>query len=152
MSATTAFGQVAQALAAALLTAPAVAGGNVKANPVRPWPREVAQAVSLRLLQAQRVEGTNCGEVWALSMQAECEARATDAASLADPAMAVDSLLSQVAARIAAADLSACGVTERSVDDAVVWEVDAADTPVVLASLRFGFNVHVTDGLTVPAA
>ncbi len=148
MSAVTAFARIAQAVAVGLNAAPALAGGNVKANHTRPWAREVPECVAIRLVSAQRVEGTNCGEIWALTLAADCEARAT--AGL-DPALAVDELLSAVAARVAALDLSALGVTERTADDAVAWEFDAAEHPLALASYRFGFNVHVTDSLTVPA-
>lgn len=147
MSAVTSFALVAQAVADALKVSPALAGGNVKANPTRPWAREVPECIAVRLLGAQRVEGTNCGEVWALSLAAECEARAT--AGL-DPALAVDELLSAAADRISALDLSALGVTERTADDAVDWTFDAGEQALALAAYRFGFHVHVTDRLTVP--
>lgn len=151
MSATTAFGRVAQAIVTALLASPAVAGGNVKANPARAWGRNVSQAVAVRLLNASRADGTNCGEMWDLVLQIDCEARALTTATVADPAEAVDALLSTVAARVAAADLSAVGVVDRLPQSVVVWEIDAAETPAALASYRLSLRLSVADALTATA-
>jgi hypothetical protein len=147
MSAVTAFGLVAQAVEAALVAAPALAGGNVKANPTRPWEREVAACIALRLVNAQRVEGFNCGETWALTLAADCEARRT---ANTDPADAADALLNAVADRLAVLDLSALGVIERTTDDAIEWQFDATEHASAMVSLRFGYHVNVTDTYTVP--
>ena len=147
MSAVTAFGRVAQAVEAALLVAPPLAGGNVKANPTRPWERDVSACIAVRLLGAQRVEGFSCGETWALALAADCEARRTAAA---EPADAADALLNAVAARLDALDLSALGVIERTTDDAIEWQFDATEHASAMVSLRFGYHVNVTSTYTVP--
>lgn len=144
-----AFQLVAAACVAALKAAPALAGGNVKANPVRPWPREVAQCVSVRLVGASRVSGDSCGDHWQLTLEAECEARGDTGA---DPADAVDALLSAVSARLAAANLSAAGVIQRELDSAVAWQFDATDTPLAQASYRFSLLVHTAPDALTPSA
>lgn len=149
MSAVTAFQRVAVACVAALKAAPALAGGNVKANPVRPWPREVAQCVSIRLVNASRVSGDGCGDHWQLTLEADCEARGDTGT---DPADAVDALLSAVSARLAAADLSAAGVIQRELDSAVAWQFDATDTPLAQASYRFALLVHTALDALTPSA
>lgn len=146
MSAVTAFGQVAQAVVDSLKAGAPLAGGNVKANPTRPWAQEVASCIAVRLLSAQRVEGFNCGEAWALSLAAECEARRT--AANPEPADTADALLNAVATRLAVLDLSALGVIERTQDDAIAWEFDATENAAAMVSLRFGYHVNVTDTFT----
>jgi hypothetical protein len=148
MSAVTSFGRVAQAVVDALKATPALAGGNVKANPTRPWEREVPACIAVRLVGAQKVEGFNCGETWALTLSAECEARRTSTA--AEPSDAADALLNAVATRLAVLDLSALGVIERTQDDAIDWEFDATEHAAAMVSLRFGYHVNVTDTYTVP--
>lgn len=149
MSAITAFALVAQAVEEALKAYPQLAGGNVKANPTRAWAAEVSSCIAVRLIAAHRVDGTNCGETWALSLAAECEARRSRASE--DPAEVVDELLSAVAARIAELNLSALGVTQRTTDDSIAWEHDATESTAAAAILRFGYEINVTDRYTAPA-
>lgn len=147
MSAVTAFQQVAEALAAALLASPALAGGHVKANPTRPFAREVAAAIGVRLVRARQTGGTNCGLMWQCEYAADVEARGD---SGGDPADAVDALLSAVAGRWAALDLSALGVAQALPDSDVEWEFDAADTPLAKATYSLSLAVCTTDALGVP--
>jgi hypothetical protein len=149
MSAVTAFQHVAEACVAALKAAPALAGGHIKANPTRPWPKEVAQCVAVRLSGASRVGGDACGDHWQLTIEAECEARGETGV---DPADAVDALLASVAGRLGAADLSLAGVVQREPEGTVAWQFDVADTPVAQASYQFAVLVHTAPEALTPSA
>lgn len=150
MSAVTAFQRLAVGLVSVLTASPALASGAVKANPTRPWAENVSQAVAVRLGRADRVSGDSCGDHWQLVMEFECAARGTTGT---DPAAAVDALLSAVADRVAAADLSAFAVVERDPQGAIQWAFDATDKPNAAATLSLGFTVHTaTDRLTPTTA
>jgi hypothetical protein len=149
MSAVTAFQRVAAAYGTAFKAAPALASGNVAANPTRPWAREVAQAVAVRLAGAQRSADGACADEWQLTLEVDCEARAISGTD--DPADAVDALLSAVADRIAAADLSALGVSMVMPEMAVAWQFDAADTPLALATLRFTVQLYTAQDRLTPS-
>lgn len=146
MSAVTAFQQLAEALAATLTASPPLAGGHIKANPTRAWPREVQQCISVRMVRAQQASGTNCGCEWVVDYAFEIDARAI---GLDDPAKAVDALLSAVAARVSAADLSAAGFTGWLPESSIEWTFDAEDTQFVQARYRISLFVNTADNLTV---
>jgi len=139
MTAVTAFQALAAGLVTVLTASPAIASGNVKANPTRPWPETVQQAVALRLSRADRVSGDACGDHWQVVIELDCAARATTGT---DPGDAVDALLSAVADRIAAADLTLLGVIERDPQASIQWTFDATDRPAASATLALGFTVH----------
>lgn len=149
MSAVTAFQRVAVAVADAIKAGGTLAGGNVKANPTRPWPTEVAACVSVRLGTARRVADDSCGDQWSLGLEVDCEARGL---SGADPADAVDALLSSVANTIAATDLSAAGVMQREPESSIDWQFGAAETPLAMATYSFSLLVHTGLDVLTPSA
>lgn len=142
-----AFQAIAEALAAGLTAPPALAAGNVRPNPTRSWEREVQAGIGVRLVRAQRTGGTNCGEVWTCEFAFDIEARGEYSQ---DPAKAVDGLLSSVASRVAALNLTALGVVERLPEASVDWLFEPADKPLAQASYRITLSVHVADDFTVP--
>lgn len=150
MSAVTAFQQVAEALAAALLAAPALAGGRVRANATRPWPKEAASGIVVRTVNARREAGMNCGKTWVVEFSAEIEARAPAGVN-SDPADAVDSLLAAVATRFEAADLAPLGVMRRLPEESIDWDTEPADTPIARASYRSTYLINTTGALGAPA-
>jgi hypothetical protein len=142
-----AFQSIAKALAAGLTASPALASGNVKANPTRHWERDVQSAIGVRMVKAQRAGGTNCGEVWSCEYAFDIEARGQHGK---DPADAVDALLSAVASRVALLNLAPLGVVERLPEASIDWLIEAADTPLARASYSITLAVHVADDFTVP--
>ena len=128
----TGFATVQAALLAALQSAPALAGGNISANRLRPLPAGQAGAIALRLDQAAGDTAVLGMIDWQTTYALECYARA-DAA--ADPAAAVDALLAAAWARIAALDYSATGA-DVTISPAIDWQYDADATPMVCAVIR----------------
>lgn len=145
---TTAFQHLTTGLAAVLLASPALASGQIKANPTRHWPAATQQAVAVRLGRADRVSSDACGDHWQVLIEFECSARA---ATGTDPAEAVDALLSAVPDRIAAADLSALSVIDRDPQATIQWQFDAADTPAATATLTLAFVVHTALNRLTPS-
>ena len=135
----TAFQDVAQALSALLLVSPALAGGRVRANPTTPLPAEQASGIAVRMEDAQQIEANVCTAIWRTTYVLEIAARASTGT---DPAAAVDALLEQTFARIAAADLSAQGVQDMLADPQIDWQYDNADTPMAAALLRLSVTHH----------
>ena len=136
---TTAFQRLATGLVGVLLASPALAASQIKANPTRAWPAATQQAIAVRLGRADRTSGDACGDHWQVAIEFECLSRAPTGT---DPAEAVDALLSAVADRIAAADLSALSVIERDPQASIQWQFDAADTPAASATLTQSYTVH----------
>lgn len=140
---------IAQALAAALLVAPALAGGYVRANPTGPAEQGRNAAVAVRQASTVEISVSPCARLWQTVYEIELAARSNTGA---DPAVAVDALLDAAWARIAEADLSALGVRDLLIGPQIGWEYDAADTPVASATLRLTVE-HYTEraSLQVPA-
>lgn len=129
---TTAFQSIAAAIAAQLKAAPALAGGRVYANRLRPLPEGVATAVVVRLDKSAASEQVLGALDWTSTFALECYARG---ASGIDPADAVDALLQAAWARLAATDAAALGAMAFVINPAIDWIYDEADGPVVCASV-----------------
>lgn len=126
--------QIQQALVAALVASPAVAGGRVYTNPVREVPQAAATAVAITLVRSSAQRPTLHAADWSTTFQVECMARA--ASSGADPAAAVDDLLATVYARLAALTLPAgLGLMDIAVQPAIAWDYSEGTTPTVAATL-----------------
>ena len=104
----TAFKSIVHALISALADSPALAGGRVWPNRLRPLPATAATAVVVRLAGAVG----------------------------ADPADAADALLSEVWKRLAAIDASALGAIAVTVNPAIDWQFDEGETPMACATVH----------------
>lgn len=129
----TAFQSIADALVAALLAGPALAGGRVYANRLRPLPAGQASAIVVRMEQSAARETVLGAHDWDSQFVVECCARG---ATGADPAAAVDALLADAWARLAGINASALGAMSVALNPQIEWQYDEADTPVVCAAVR----------------
>ena len=127
-----AFFDIQTALIAALSSATALAGGRIYANRLRPITANQASAIVVRLDQAQGTEMVIGSVDWSTAYAVECYARA---ASGTDPAAAVDALLTDAWARLAALDFTALDAVI-SINPQIDWQYDDAETPVVCAVMR----------------
>lgn len=126
---------IQQAIVAALNAAPALAGGNVKANTVRPVASAASSAIVVRLMQSraatpQMISGPYD---WATVYQVECLARSSTGTS--DPAAAVDTLLSAAWERLATVNLSSLGAMDVRMAPQLDWQYDDGETPTVSAAI-----------------
>ena len=128
----TAFTALVAELAAALAAAPALAGGRIGINRLRPIPAGQSTAIVLRLEQSEGSEFVLGLLRWRTTIAVECYARAVAGS---DPAAAVDALLESTWQRLAAfrADLLGADVC---IDPKVKWDYDDSDTPVVCAAIQ----------------
>lgn len=120
-----------------LTAAPALAGGNVKANAVRPVAAQHTSAVVVRMLQsrADTPRMLGAGYEWQTLILIECMARAAGSAS--EPHAAVDALLEAAWSRIAAwQPASNLGVIDVRMTPEISWQVEDGDVPVVLATIN----------------
>ncbi len=150
MTAITAFAKLAEAIKAELLASPALAGGNVSANRVRPWPLEIHEAINVRSSDASPGDSTNCGVMYRFNVAIEIVARASGAAESANPALAVDALLSSIDTRLRLADFSSVGVTE-ILDAEIDPDFRPAEQPVASMSVTYPFMIHTVRGFLVSA-
>lgn len=127
MTSPTAFVSIQSALIAALGTAPALAGGRIYANRLRPIAAGQNTAIVVRLDVADGVEQVIGSIDWQTPYLVECYARV---ATGADPAAAGDALLSDTWARLAALDFTALNASI-TVNPKIDWQFDDAETPVV---------------------
>jgi hypothetical protein len=128
----TAFFDIHAALIAALSAPTALAGGRIYANRLRPIAANQASAIVVRLDQAQGTEMVLGSVDWSTAYAVECYARA---ATGTDPAVAVDALLADAWARMAALDFTALDAVI-SINPQIDWQYDDAETPVVCAVMR----------------
>lgn len=131
---TTAHLAVQQAIVSALQAAPTVAGGAVYANRTRAISAQQPLAVVVRLERSEAAENTLHAHDWRTTFSVECHARAATAA--ADPAQAVDALLNEVWARIAALQPAGLGLMGFDMPPAIGWDYDDGETPLVCAAFR----------------
>ena len=129
----TAFIGIQAAIVAALATAPALAGGRIHTNHLRPISAGHATALVVRLDQSAASPETLGALDWITSYVVECYARA---ATGSDPANAVDGLLSTAWARLNALNPVGLGVSAITVQPAIDWQYDTTDTPVACALIR----------------
>ena len=131
---TTAFVTVASAIQAALAAAPALADGRVHINRLTPVAAAHSTAVVVRLGQTSGREVVLGAHDWSSDIDVECYARA---ATGADPAAAVDSLLESVWTRLAGINASSIGAMALQLNPAITWQFDdSGETPVACAVLR----------------
>ena len=129
----TAFKSIVHALVAALADSPALAGGRVWPNRLRPLPATAATAVVVRLAGSGGAEAVLGALDWATRLAIECYARG---AAGADPADAADALLSEVWKRLAAIDAAALGAMAITVNPAIDWQFDEGETPMACATVH----------------
>lgn len=142
--------QIQSAIVAALMAAPALAGGHVKANTVRPLATSQASAVVVRLMSSSAATSMlGAPRDWTTQYQVECLARSASASG--DPVAAVDSLIGQAWQRLSALRLAELGVMDVAVVPAIDWQVEDLDTPVAAAVLRLTV-LHRTPSLSLETA
>lgn len=139
-----AFTQIAAAVVTALLLPTPVAGGRVYRGRRGPLP---AEHESMVVVPLGRSTGDSAGVSegptdWTTEIQVECHARGTDLVPVDD---AVDALLSDVYARLAALALPALGVMHVVLDPEIEWDYLEADTLLASATLTLRI-VHRTHG------
>ena len=131
---TTAHLAVQQAIVSALQAAPAVASGAVYANRTRAISAQQPLAVVVRLERSDAATSTLHAHDWRTTLSVECYAKAATAAS--DPAQAVDALLVEVWARVAALQPAGLGLMGLDMPPAIGWDYDDGETPLVCATFR----------------
>lgn len=131
------------AIVSALAAAPALAGGNVRANAVRPLSSSQPQGVVVRLVTSRSAGQQVLGGPfdWTTVYAIECLARASGAG--ADPVAAVDGLLEGVWSRLTGLDPVGLGAIDVRLQPAIDWQVDDAETAVVAATVSLQI-VHRT--------
>ena len=130
---TTAFASLQAALLAALSSAPALAGGNIGSNRLRPIPTGQSTALVLRLDASEGTERVLGCVDWQTAFTVECYARG--ATSAADLVAAVDTLLADTWAGLASLSFQALG-DDLIVDPRIDWQFDDGETPMVCAVIR----------------
>lgn len=144
----TAFADLTDAIVAALQLAPAVAGGLVMKNRLRPLPAGVSTAVVVRLDQpAQAIETALGAHDWATTFTAECYAKSTP---MVDAEDAADALLDEVYPRLAGLSLVGLGVAQVAVQPSIEWQRDEEAAGMVCAVLRLTV-IHRTYANTLTA-
>lgn len=138
---TTAFKALNAALVAALVAAPALAGGRVYANRLRPIQQAHSTAVVVRLVASQSQEIALGALDWSTQFAIECLGRGTTGA---DPVDAVDALLLAVWPRLASLDAAALGAMAVVVDAGVEWQFDEGEASSASATLRLTVQHRTT--------
>lgn len=133
MTAATAQHQVQQAVVDALKAAPALAGGRVYANRVRPISAPSADGIAVRLDRSSGAQPTLHAIDWRTSIAVECYSRT---ATGADPAAAVDALLHAAWQRLCAMSAPGLGLMDLTIDPDISWDYDDGEQPVVCATVR----------------
>ena len=126
---------IQQAIAAALLAAPAVASGNVRQNATRPVASASTQAVVVRLAQSSAATPQVLAGpyTWTTRFEVECLARA--AIGTADPVAAVDTLLEAVWSRLSTLNTTGLGVMDVRMQPTIDWQLDDSETPLASATV-----------------
>ncbi len=139
---------IQSAIVAALTAAPALS--NVRANSTRPMPTAQSQSVVVRLLRSRANTPTLIGGPydWTTDFQIECLARASGAT--AEPAAAVDTLLSAVWERLAGMTPGSLAVLDVRMSPDIDWQYDDADAPMAAAIITLRV-VHRTGSTSLTA-
>lgn len=144
---TSAFIGLQNSLVSALAAAPALSGGRVYTNRLRPVSAGSATAVVVRLDKADGVQMILGAMDWTSAYTVECYARAP---GNGEPAAAIDQLLSDVWARLCALDATALGAIDITVAPRIDWQYDDGDTPMVCAVIQLSVQ-HRTPSDTLQA-
>lgn len=143
----TAFATLTAAVKALMLQAPALADGNVWRGRLRPIPAEHQHAIVIRIASAPgAVSGIKLGPIdWNTVIEVDLYARCTPAQ---DPEDAVDTLLGDAFARLAANPALAAGVMDTLAEPQLDWQFAEADNTLVCVTLQLRV-IHRTEGLTL---
>ena len=128
-----AFTGLQNSLVAALVAAPALAGGRVYVNRLRPVSANSTTAVVVRLDKSEGLQMVLGAVDWSSAYSVECYARAP---GNGEPAGAIDQLLSDVWARLCALDATALGAIDITIAPRIDWQYDDAETPLVCAVIQ----------------
>lgn len=141
----TAFAATKAAILAALVQAPALAGGRVYAERHRPLQAGDASFMVLRQATADGQETALGARDWTTRYALECYARATPGT---DPTATLDPLLYDADARLGALDAAAIGATSLPPARQIDWQVDETDAPYACAVITFAVT-HRTPTATM---
>lgn len=141
---------IQSAIVAALLSAPALAGGNVQANTLRPLASSKSSALVVRMVQSRAATPQILGGPydWVTTYQVECLARG--AAGSSESAAVVDSLLESAWQRLSTLSPTGLGVIDVRMQPAIDWQMEDAETPMVAAVISLQVN-HRTQSTTLAA-
>lgn len=128
----TAFATLVDGVVASLLSAPAVAGGQVYANRMRPIPAQHNSAVVVRLEDSRASETVLGAHDWQTQIAIECYAK-TGATSAE---VTADALLEVLWPRLLGLQASLAGVMNIARDPNIEWERDSDVNAEVCATLR----------------
>lgn len=128
----TAFASIRAAIKAALSGAPALAGGRIYPNRLRPIAAGVSTAIVVRQAPANGTEMIIGSVDWTTYYVIECHARGAPGT---DPADAVDGLLADVWSRLSVLPFETLGANV-ALDPSIDWQFDDADTTLACAVLR----------------
>ena len=133
----------------ALLDTPALAGGRVRRGRAVAVQAEEASAITVNVARSRASQLDIEGQAlqWETTIVVTVYARASVGQ---DGEAAIDPLLVSTWARLLGITLPA-GVFGITLDPAIQWDVDEADTTVVSASLSLRIN-HITTGAALAAA
>lgn len=146
---TTAFAQVRATVAEALLDSPALAGGRVYQNRVRPITQGEPSAINVRLLDSEGeptlIEATH----WHTVLQIECAARSAPGGEQAETR--ADALLESAFERLHGLERPGeIALIDIEEDASVVWDHDADDVPYACATLRVTVTHRTPKGSMQP--
>lgn len=144
-----AFLGLTDAVRAALLADPPLAGGNVQRGRGVPLPLESTQGidVSVASSRAQSLGMSDGALQWETTVIVVCKARASAGS---DAEAAIDPLLVSTWGRLLGMTLPA-GVQGIALDPAIQWDIDEGDQPVAAASLGLRIN-HITTTAALAAS
>ena len=141
------FADILSAVVAELQVVPAVAGGVVMTNRLRPLAAGVTSAVVVRLESSQATESSFDTSDWTTTFLVECYGKAS---ASVDPDAAVDLLLAEVYGRLAALSLDGLGISQVAVQPAIDWQRDDDGNAMVCAVLRLNV-IHSTQANSLAA-
>ena len=141
---------IQSAIVSALLAAPALAGGHVVANSLRPVASSKTAALVVRMLQSRAATPQVLGGPydWVTTFQVECLARGSTGST--ESAAAVDSLLESAWQRLSTLNTTGLGVMDVRMQPAIDWQMDGEDQPLVAAVISLQVN-HRTSATTLAA-
>lgn len=125
----TVFADLLTRVKTALAQAPALAGGFVSVNRLRPIPAGQSTAIVLRLPRAQGLETVLGTLDWTSTLVVECYARAD---SPTDPLTLADQLLGQVWGRLVAMPYEDLGA-DVALNPQIDWQFDDGETNMACA-------------------
>ncbi len=142
-----AFKQLTDALVAACMQTPALAGGRIWPNRLRPLSAQQTSAIVVRLVKSAARETTLGAHDWRTQIDVECYGRG---ATGFDPAEAVDELLQSAWGRLSSIDPAALSAMAIALNPAVEYHFEEAETPMACAIVSLVISHRTPVNLMTP--